>query len=491
MAFEPTDGEGGVSERTNSMRDRQLLIAALGMAYGGNRDYYKSFGWDRSPDIEDYYASFLRNPWARAVLANPSTTSWRDAPKINDRQDTGGDDETQFESDVEKFVRGTRAWHYTKRGDLMSGVGNFGALMVGWADGEDQAFASPVDQAAVAQNDPGEAVDWFRPFSQLSIEEIRYGESGERTGKPEYYRIDFGDEDDAATNGVFGRFESTQWVHRSRIIHIPSWVNGVGRLDDEVRGTPRLEAAYNVLTDIQKTIGSAAESAFSIARPGLHVNIDDDHTLEDGGVDLANELDRYVNEQQPFMRTEGADVNRISGETVDPTNITDSQIEALAAASGQPQKVLRGNESGEVAGSQDLREWYGTVQERREQFVGPIIVRELIQRAIDFGVFAAPSGPGFDIEWEPLAEQDEKEQSEIRLNRSKTAKNLATVVPGYGGEDWVEFVESGEFPDVNPAGQAPEPMNPGEQAGAPPSVSGGGTGGEPALPDGGEETDGE
>jgi hypothetical protein len=469
MAFDPADDTDGATyaDRTDMMRTRTALLAAMGLAYQGNRDYYQNFGWTRSPDIEDYYATFLRNPWAKPVLAKPATTSWRDPPTIVDRQDTAGDDETPFESDIGQFVRATDCWHYGKRADLLSGLGKFGVLMIGWADGDEQPFATPVDQTAVASNDASDAVEWFRPFSQLSVESIRYGQSGARLGEPEYYRLDFGDENDAVTDDVFGQFDSDQWVHRSRILHVPSWANGVGRLDDEVRGTPRLESSYNVLVDIQKTLGSAAESAFSIARPGLHVNVNEGYDVDDGGQKLGQELDRYVNEQQPFMRTQGTDVNRIDGETVDPTNIADAQIEALSAASGQPQKVLRGNESGEVAGSQDLREWYGTIQERREQFVAPVLVRELVQRLIDYGAITPPSGSGFDVDWPALAEQDEKEQSEIRLNRSKAAKNLATAVPGYGSEEWIEYVETGEFPEPQTAGEI-APMSPAENAGAPP-----------------------
>ncbi|MFC5970083.1 anti-CBASS protein Acb1 family protein [Halomarina salina] len=482
MAIEHSeDGDGPTRDDFGGLRNRAVLAAALGIAYGGKRDYYDNFAWDRSPDIEDYYASFLRNPHANAVISIPAETAWRNPPEYVDEKNTEAGTDTDFESDMSDVVSSTRLWHYCKRAHLLSRIGQFGLLMIGWADGEDQQFVDPVDQSAVAQNDPGDAIEWLRPLSQISVTDIRWADANSgRWGQPEYYRIDFSDENDAGTEDIFGAGQREQWVHHSRVIHIAG-----GLLDDEVRGTPALEPVYNTVTDLQKLEGSAAEAAYSIARPGLHINVDKDANLNDDAEDQIDaETDAYVNEFQPMMRTQGVEVNRIAGEQIDPEKVKQALIESLSEATKIPQKILKGNESGEVAGAQDLREFYGAVAELIEQVCDPQIVRELADRLVKYQVVTGPAGGDYSIDREPLAEQDEQEQSEIQENRSTVIKNIAQYAPGLDTKAIVEFIEEGEFPEMDES-QQPAPMNPAEDAGAPPPNAT-----PPALADGGEEQDG-
>ncbi|MFD1515104.1 anti-CBASS protein Acb1 family protein [Halomarina rubra] len=478
MAIEhPDDPDGPTRADFGGLRNQAVLAAALGMAYGGKRDYYDNFAWDRSPDVEDYYASFLRNPHANAVISIPAETAWRNAPEYVDEKTSEAGAETDFESDIADVVNSTRLWHYCKRAHLLSRIGQFGLLMIGWADGEDQQFAAPVDRTALSQNDPGDAIEWLRPLSQLSVTDIRWADaSSGRWGHPEYYRIDFSDENDAGTAGVFGAGQREQWVHHSRVIHIAG-----GLLDDEVRGTPALEPIYNTVTDLQKLEGSAAEAAYSIARPGIHVNIDKDASLPEGAEEQIDaETDAYVNEFQPMMRTQGVEVNRIAGDQIDPEQIKQALIETLSESTKIPQKILKGNESGEVAGSQDLREFYGAIAELVEQVCDPQLVREFADRLIRYQVVAPPAGDDYDVEREPLAEQDELEQSEIQENRSTVVKNIASYAPGLDSAAIAQFIEDGEFPEMDDTDQ-PAPVNPAEDAGAPPT---GAT--PPALANGGE-----
>jgi len=448
MAVEPTED---VTSTGTFRRSTAAIAFAMGYAYGGRRDYYKNFGWDPDPSAKDYYAAFLRNPFANAVVSIPAQTAWRDPPTINDRADSESDQETPFERDVENFVRATRLWHYAQRAHLLARIGQFGVLMIGWADGDDQQFSNPVDQGTLQSNSVDSAVRWLRPFSQVSVKDIEYDDSPQRFGKPKRYKIDFGDENQAATDDDYLDGKTERWVHHDRVLHIAE-----GLLDDEVRGTPAQQPVYNILTDLQKTLGSAPEVAYSIARPLFHANIDPEASVspeDEQAID--NELTSVIDELQPLARTQGVNLERIEGEAVDPGPVQDALIEALSAQTTIPQKKLKGNETGEVAGAKDLQEFYGRIREIRVQTLGPQIAREMVIRLQRFGVIAPPSGGGFDVEWDPLAEKDEQEHAEVKLARSKAAKNLATAVPGYSGEDWVEFVESGDFPEVSPPEIAP------------------------------------
>lgn len=482
--------ERAAREVGDDMALRWGLQQALGEDRPGGQDTYSTFNYDRNPDIDDYYASFLRSRYGGPVVTIPAETAWRDPPDIEDEQDTDSETDTPFESELASLVNDHRLWNYGKRADTLAGIGEFGVLVLELddIDGPD-GFKQPADNAS--------ELTGLRPFSQKSVESLATGGPGSgRWGEPVGYRLDLSDEDDTEDETPAAIFSDESgdatgpdemWVHHSRVIHIPS----DGLLDDEVRGQPRQEGCWNTLTDIEKTMGSAAELAYRASAWGLALNVAKDFNVQDGGDDLRENVRRWYHGLEPILRTQGMeDIQNLGGADIDPAPIVDPNIEALAARTGIPQKVLKGNESGEVAGSQDLREFYGKIQERREQFVTPHIVRALVQRLIDLGVLDAPSGGDFAVEWSPLAQEDEQEQSEIQYNRARSANQLQTVMPSMDSADWKVWMEDGEFPD-DMGEPGIEPMNPAEDAGAPP-VDMADAPQQPALPDGGnEESDGE
>lgn len=430
----PEDGLDRTNDDFSGVGMRALLAAHLGQQFGGDRDLYDSFGWIKDPDISHYYGNYLRHPYARTVVDAPVQATWRDPPNIVDEQDSEAGEQTDFESDVEEIVDENRVWHYAKRADKLAGIGEYGLLVIGFADGKD--LVRKVDERQLSGP---EDIDWLRPFSQKSVESLRLGdEDSARWGKPTYYKLDLGDEDDDTTTA-----STETYVHHSRVVHIAE-----NLLDDEVRGTPRQEPVLNVLMDIEKTLGSAAEIAYRGARDSLHINVDDQYSLNDDGTKLRQEAKDFIHGLQPFMVTEHADVEDIGGGELDPSNIIDSEIEALSAYTGIPQSVLKGNETGERATSQDLKEWYGKISERRNQYATPVIVRDLIDRFIQYGVVSPPAGDGYTTDWPALAEQSEMDASEVMVNRAQVIKFVKSMLAGYGTEDVAEFIETGEFPDL-------------------------------------------
>lgn len=431
--------DGISTDRADDLAIRMALADSLG-EQRGDEDTYDVFNYDRDPGIDDYYASFLRSRYGGPIVEAPAATAWRNAPDVSDAKEREADDnDTAFEEELERLDSEHRLWNYGKRVDVLAGIGEYGVLVLELAD-----IDSPEGFATEAEAVEQGGLTGLRPYSQKSILDIDTGGPGSgRWGEPVRYKLDLGDEDD--DNDADADGPSDMWVHHSRVIHVPS----DGLLDDEVRGRPRQEGVWNTLTDIEKTMGSAAELAYRASAWGLAINIAKDFDLEDGGEELRENLQRWYHGLEPILRTQGAeDIQNLGGADIDPSPIVDPNIEALSAQTGIPQSVLKGNETGERATTQDLKEWYGKIQERREQFVTPSIVRELVQRLIDLGILPPPAGEEFDVEWPPLAETSEKEIAEIRLNRSKAAKNLSGVMPSFGTKEWAEFVDTGDFPDL-------------------------------------------
>lgn len=485
------DVEGDAGTRTMEltaaeqvdMAMRQILADQLGenIDAEGIPDYYEVFDWDPTPTSTDYYAMALRNPYAFAVTFLPSMTSWREAPEIVDDA-SDPDEQTEFETAFEKLQREQDLWQYGSRADMLAGIGTFGVLVLEFDDveqsdvgggGTSSGFGQPVTNPSSLQG--------LKPFSRESVEDVKLGGPGSgRWGQPLRYQLDLGDENDEEF-GIEQEGPDTMWVHHSRVIHIHS----DQKLDDDVRGIPRQQPVYNNIVDIEKTLGSAGELAYRASAWGININISKDFQINDDTKEkLRKHLARWQSGLENVLRTHGADdVQSLGGEDIDPSLVIDPNVEAISAQTGIPQSVLKGNETGERATTQDLKEWYGKIQERREQFVTPTIVRELIDRLIKYNILPAPSdGPeAYSVEWSPLAEISASDMAEIQRKRAQTLKDWPLIEELLTPEQQVEFVEDGVLPDELEDRDLP-PLDEGDE-----NVQAGFQTGEATIaPDGGE-----
>ena len=441
---------------------RQTLAAVLGENVHGGDDefsYYDVFEWDRNPGVDQFYALALRNPYAFAVTFLPASTCWRDPPEVVDEADAADDGQTDFERDVQALVDEHDVWEYCKRADKLAGIGEFGVLVLefddvqqtdvvdgdqdnaGEGEGEinTEAFATPVSNP--------EQLIGLRPFSEESIDDVELGGPGSgRWGEPLMYRLDLSDEDDDEDATVAQTGPDTMRVHHSRVIHVPSDV----QLDDEVRGVPRQQPVYNNLIDIERTLGSAGQLAYRAAAWGININIDKDYDLEDGGDDLREALHRWEVGLENVLRTHGAaDVQSLGGEEIDPSGVIDPNIEAISSQPYMPpQSVLKGNETGERATTQDLKDWYGEMGERRRTYDEPTLVRALVDTWLEHDLVADPQGDGYDVEWTPLHETSEADEAAIQLDRAKMLKQWTNGTPDdyLTREQQRQIIEEGTFP---------------------------------------------
>jgi hypothetical protein len=116
---------------------------------------------------------------------------------------------------------------------------------------------------------------------------------------------------------------------------------------------------------------------------------------------------------------------------------------------------LLGNQSGAVEGAgEDTKRWFGTVEDRREQYATPHIVRSLIATLRFAGILPAPRGtddPGHDwhTTWPDLHQRSADEVASTEKKRAQVVKTLATSVPQLRGDAAIEYVETGELPDLD------------------------------------------
>lgn len=435
------------------------LAAALGHS-GYDRDRYDVFGWEKQPTPDEYYGLYLRNPYAYAAVAQKANTTWRDAPEIVDGShpedvSPSDGDFTGFERGVKRLAHQTDLWSYAERVDRLAGIGTHGILVLDLADTDD-----PGDFADAPQVDSGiNGVRGFRVFSEASIEDIDYGVAGgARWGLPEFYHVDLSEDPNIDDNAPGVRNSIT--VHHDRVIDVPSRPLD----DDETHARPRIELVLNVIYDIEKTLGAAAELAYAGAKQDIHINFDPEKVNTDDVTSNDEELQNWYHDRNPWIRTVGGDVEQISPpEVVDPSGVIESELKAFSAATDIPQQLLDGSAAGELASAtQDEKDYFGTISERREQFATPHIVRAVIDRFVSLGILSPPAatdvlGPSYRVDWPDLAEMSERDVAEIRNQRAQMIKRLQGVVPELSGKRAEKVVESGEFPEREQI--EVEPMN--------------------------------
>lgn len=401
--------------------NRILLAKALGQhtAYEGERDYYEAFGYKPEITIDDYIDRYQRQDLAARIIDLPADDTWKKPPAISEDDDI----ETPFVKEWEALAKRLRIWSMLNRIDRLSGVGHYGALLVGVRDGDD--LGEPIKRGSLKGE---KGILYLRPFSEekVGIKTFEEDASSERYGLPEFYTIKLRDDKDAVD------------VHYTRVLHVAE-----GKADTEIYGMPRLMKIFNRLDDLMKLVGGSAEATWLNMRPGTLLTNQPDYSIpqdDDAREARLEEIRRYAHDPLRFLMLEGMDARQVgASEVVDPSGPFNVQISLIAAASGIPQRVLLGSAKGELsAAKEDMKQWAGIIASRQSNYAEPEILRPFIDRLIWYGVLPVPLG-GYDIgtldesevrRWPPLLEMSELEQAEITQKRALATRALTNPLTG-------------------------------------------------------------
>ena len=401
------------------LTSRMQAAQRAGLSFDGERDLYDTLGYDRSPDTTDFRAMYQRSDIARTIVNAPVAASWRKRPHISDTDgETDGDAETEFERAVEMLFEHHRLLNYLQRADIAASLGQYGLLFIGFAttsDGADDLASEPDDSLPPLTETTGRGTDdalgYFSVFAQDSITDIETVETltSARYGLPEHYDIQFQTSDRG----------SSETVHHTRVVHIAEEL-----LESEVYGTPELLPVYNRIKDIQKVVGASSEMYYRGADRKLHLDYQGDGRPSDAER-LQQESDELVHGLRDTLRTSNVELNRIGGESTDPSGIVENLLKLVSGETGIPLRMLTGSERGELASTQDRATFFERITERREQFCEPGILRPLLDRLIEYGVLPTPQDGSYTIEWPSLFELNDLERSELQKQRSTALKNAA------------------------------------------------------------------
>ena len=379
---------------------------SMGKTFGGLRDLWPTLGYRDEADVETYLSFYNRGDIASAIIDIPPNTTWRFAPELRLEEDEDGG-ETFLTAVTELDVR-VGLWSKMAQVDRLSGIGRFGILLIGArGDAGTEELKDPLTGLRDLKD-----VLFLRAFHEgaVRIDKWVVDPFDERFGLPEMYKIDFNKGDDIGAK--------SDLVHWSRVIHVAE-----NLIDDETYGTPRLQRVLNKLDDLNKLIGASAEIFWLAVAGILHADIDPDVDVDPADMEqFETDLIEAMQGIRRIVQTRGVTLNRVgSTGSIDPSPTYQALVQLISATAGIPERVLFGSERGELASTQDQRQWHATIASRQNNHAEPNIIRAFFNRLEALGVKL----PKFEIVWEPLDSPTELELSEIVVNRSKAAIALA------------------------------------------------------------------
>lgn len=396
-----------------SIEREQALGALSSKFYDGSRDIYSVAGYPAQLSVESYLGRYQRDALAyRIVTAAPDDT-WRKPFQMldgNTLEDAVSDTEfinawnefVQFDSLEGDLLDDTRRslWHYFYEADRQAGIGQYSVMVLGFNDG------LPLDQPL--KRGGGNKLLYVNVlneyYAKIYTSSLVSDSSSPRFGLPELYHINYGDQ------------LGTRPVHYSRIVHVAE--GGV------ILGKPRLEAVYNRLIDIEKLLSASGEAGWRSITRKIIISSRDGYQLSEGTV-TTDKISDMIHGLRDVVELEGADVNVVSGESIDPTGALTQQIAMVSAGTDIPVRILIGSERGSLASTQDEKHWNDNIQARRTSFVEPVIVRQFIKRMIYAGLLPMPTSGNYCLDWPSLFEADDAVQSTTFLTYAQGVAQLA------------------------------------------------------------------
>jgi len=384
---------------------RMMLASKLGVQYEGKRNLYKALGYKTDLKFDDYNARYLRQEIAKAVIDRPVKATWQGPVEL---VETNEPEDTEFETAWKKLSRTMGLKSLFVRVDKLTGIGRYGVLLLGMNDVKDNAgWAVPLTT--------GSKLVYLKPFSEQTAKIDKFDEDpkSERYGKPLFYNVEVMD--------MASQRSSAVKIHFSRVLHIID-----DNLESEIYGTPRMEAIFNRLQDIEKIAGGDAEMFWRNARPGFKSKTDPDYVMTpEMEEDLLNQLDEYENDVRRFLALEGVDVDSLTQTMADPSNHMDTQLKLISSQTGIPLRILSGSERGELSSDQDRGEWLTYVQGRREEHAEPRILRPVVDKFIELGILPTPK-KDYSVKWQDLFSISEKARVEIGKSRANALREYMT-----------------------------------------------------------------
>ena len=390
---------------------RRALGRIFGTTHAGKRDMYEEFGYRDELSFDDYYFKFRRQNIARRIINLPANATWSGGVGLASSENL-----QISNSDWNKLLRHSKLVNVFKRADKLAGLGPYAIIVLGFDDSA--SLETPLREGGAKK------LQYVQTFSSKSAEifEFDTSTSSPRFGLPNMYLIrSKSDQSQQHTTSAVTIPEKEIKIHHSRVIHVAEDL-----LENDVYGTPRLEAVYNDLDDLLKVSGGTAETYWLTANRGIQADIDPDIDADSSEMEkLEDELDRYIHRISRVVKTRGVELKNLGTDTLSPREPFDIIISLIAGTTGIPQRILLGSEAGHLASEQDRTNWATRITERREEYAEPIILRPTLERLNYAGVLRLPDIDNLDFLWRDPFEMSPLEKGQAMAQTARAAINLS------------------------------------------------------------------
>ena len=407
----------------NRMRYIQSLIDP-------NKDLYAECGYPKPGEITPHMFKemFEREAGNRVVSLEPNEC-WKIIPTIYENEDE--DVETPFEEAWEDLLKnfggvnffenkqGSPIYSHLKRADVVSGIGRYGILLLGFDDGADlkepiEEIVAAIEKGTMPNGKVKRKLLYLQCFdeTQASIDSYVNDVNNPRNGLPEFYTLNTSEteENTKTVNNVK--------IHWSRVIHLTP-----EKTSSEVFGPPRQEAVYNRLIDLRKLYGGSGEMYYRGAFPGIALTNLPNYS---GTIDTEaakEQLFNYTNSLQRWLAISGIEPKSLSVQVASPKDQIECQIEAICIIKEIPLRIFKGSERGELASTTDKDSWEERVQTRRDLHVTPSIIIPFVNTLIIAGCLPIPSD-SLKVAWDTTKALNP-------ITQSTVVKNYAEAIATY------------------------------------------------------------
>jgi len=363
-----------------------------------NRNLDEECGYPTTITINDYQILFERNGIGSRIIRLWPEESWIVTPEVVEDDEK---DATAFEKEWKELEKTFHIYSNLLRVDILSGIGQFGVLLLGLSDGK-----------GLDEEVEGDKHDllYIKPLSQyvIKVSKTDTDVTSKRYGLPVIYTL--------KTESLEGEINQTEiLVHYTRVVHITD-----NRMVGDVYGIPRAQPVYNYVIDTKKLLGPSAEMFYKGAFPGIAFEATPERTkplTTAERTSLRSEFLNYSNSLQRYLALVGVTVKNLEVQVASPTDHFMSQLKAISITIGVPYRKLMGSEEAKLASNEDTKTWNKRVVKRQNDYVSPFIIRAVIDRFIELGVLSEPKE--YTVKWPSIEGLDPKDSATVLKDRTE------------------------------------------------------------------------
>ncbi|MED4455916.1 anti-CBASS protein Acb1 family protein [Metabacillus fastidiosus] len=281
------------------------------------------------------------------------------------------------------------------------------------------------------------SVDYLHAFSSMKVREFLMNEDvfDIGYGQLELLRID------RSSKHTTAPVLSDAEVHTSRLLHARTrWLEG------EVQGQSLIETMNDVFKVFDTTLWSVGQILYDYTFK-VYKSKDIDGMDSKDKQELSMLMDFMFRTEAMAIIADGEELTKQGTNVSGIDQLINFVWDVMAASARMPKTVLKGQESGTIAGAQyDVMNYYARIAADQENILKPLIerlIRLIMLSQKDVGDRVDPDSLEWEIKFNPLWQVDSKTDAEIRKLIAET--DQIYIVNGVHTVDDVRKARFGQF----------------------------------------------